>query len=41
MDGRMQRQQISGDGRIQLASGVYGVILEDGSNVIRTKVIVK
>lgn len=41
MDGRMQRQQVSGDGRIQLAGGVYGVILEDGSNVIRTKVIVK
>ena len=41
MDGRIQRQQISGDSRIQLAGGVYGVILEDGSKVIRTKVIVK
>lgn len=41
MDGRMQRQQISGDSRIQLAGGVYGVILEEGSKVIRTKVIVK
>lgn len=41
MDGRIQRQQISGDSRIQLASGVYGVILEEGSKVIRTKVIVK
>ena len=41
MDGRMQRQQIIGDSRIQLASGVYGVILEEGSKVIRTKVIVK
>lgn len=41
MDGRIQRKQISGDSRIELSSGVYGVILEEGTNVIRTKVIVK
>lgn len=41
MNGRVQRHQVEGDSRIQLASGVYGVILEEGSNVIRTKVIVK
>ncbi|WP_455637385.1 InlB B-repeat-containing protein [Parabacteroides sp.] len=41
MDGRIQRQPVSGDSRIELSSGVYGVILEEGTNVIRTKVIVK
>ena len=41
MDGRIQRQQINGDSRIELSSGVYGVILEEGTNVVRTKVIVK
>ncbi|MGM9760640.1 MAG: MBG domain-containing protein [Parabacteroides sp.] len=41
MDGRAQQQTISGDARISVNAGVYGVILEQGKEVQKVKVIVR
>ena len=41
MDGRLQKQQIAGDSRIEAAAGIYGVVLEQGNEVKQTKVIVR
>ncbi|MGM9760405.1 MAG: hypothetical protein ACI30I_09905 [Parabacteroides sp.] len=41
MDGRAQQQTISGDAHISVNAGVYGVILEQGKEVQKVKVIVR
>ena len=41
MDGRAQQQTISGDTRISVGAGIYGVVLEQGNEVKREKVIVR
>ena len=41
MDGRAQQQTISGDTRISVGAGIYGVVLEQGNDVKREKVIVR
>lgn len=41
MDGRAQQQTISGDVRINVNAGVYGVILEQGNHVRKEKIIVR
>ena len=41
MDGRAQQQTISGDTRIYVNAGVYGVILEQGYNVRKEQIIVR
>ena len=41
MDGRIRKQQLSGDSRIDVVAGVYGIVLEQGGNVQQFKVIVR
>lgn len=41
MDGHVQKQAVSGDCRIELVAGVYGVVLEQGSEKKQEKVIVR
>lgn len=41
MNGQSKQQEISGDTRIPAGAGIYGIVFEQGKNVIRTKVAVK
>ena len=41
MDGRAQRVQVSGDSRIDMPAGIYGVVLEQDADQKRVKVIVR
>lgn len=41
MDGRIRKQTVAGDTRIETAAGIYGVVLEQGGEVRRVKVIVR
>ena len=41
MDGRTKVVEVSGETRIPMSTGVYGVVLEQGSQVIKQKVIVR
>lgn len=41
MNGQSKQQEISGDTRIPAGAGIYGIVFEQGNNVMRTKVAVK
>lgn len=41
MDGRVQRAQVSGDSRIDMPAGIYGVVLDQDGDQKRVKVIVR
>lgn len=41
MNGQSKQQEISGDTRIPAGAGIYGIVFEQGKNVMRTKVAVK
>ena len=40
MNGQSKQQEISGDTRIPVGAGIYGIVFEQGNNVMRTKVAV-
>ena len=41
MNGRAQKMSVSGQTRVTVPAGVYGIVLTSGSEVVRDKVVVR